>query len=1006
MSFSGLLNSLWNSKSDGNKSNVSNNPPPMRGTQGLQGSPGLRGTQNTQDIYSQTDINKSVPISQGKEYMLYKQSKVNRVNNEINSFNVNGNQNYISNYNSNSISNSNSNYGNIREGFDGMIGPSQVNKKNQQDSSNRQSMEDEFNRSISSYATSQRNLMDKSQQFLQGKRTYGKNIHALQAANTDDIIPNWVGCYKSGNDGLIEQTDLGNNTNLTDCKVRASDLGYSTFALRQKGDSPGNTCFVGDNIDKAQSGGIATKSVLSYSFKKAEGANIGGLMMNGQIGMYEDDITNDLVTDLTAVANCDISIGGKINPNTSVATYGYNCNGTQKSPYTAPPPQQPQEIPTPDGYTKYPNKDSGGNDIIKLVDGTSIADLAAACDKNENCSGFNNGGWVKSVIKPEEQWGSGNWNGKQLDLYVKNPKPPKLTTQPEPTVNCSKYGEGDTNLPDECYNEIWKSVCPAPMPPTNWWRTQTKQAVQLNMYQVSTMPDPRLRAMCYTIPPEPVVKTGSTINTNSIWSKSWVSINDGTNANSLSQLNDGTIICTNSAGYVYTRPNISTAWTQISGGPSQGNSTPSISSGWNGKCIDQDRGNQGNGLQMQLYDCNGGSNQQFVYNNSNQTVTVPGGLCLDVAGAGTGNGTQVIQWGCHGGSNQRWVYGADKTLRPQHTSGKCLDALGFNNSNGAKIGIWDCNGAVNQTWNINKKVDNPVILMKSVIQLLDGTYLGVGKNDNMLYVKNNLTDIWNGYNPLLGLTKSNPVRYVKININKNNECLQISQLAVYSNGVNIAPGKTASAPNIYSSQSIPAKAIDGTLSTRDYPNIYHSACRSGDYWLLDLGKEYDVDKIVYYNRRDCCSERANGMVVQIFDNNMSQKQFPTSNFTLNSDMVQTITLNNVQKPDPSTCCVISVTQTRDGTIIGVGTDNSLYKKKSLASKWTKITCPQSCCVTSISTLNDGSIVGVGTNGLIYTRKSLDSVWTLVDSSMQMSSVTQLKDGTILGTSQSGSFFRK
>ena len=232
MSFSGLLNSLWNSKNVVNKSNITNNPPLVRGTQGLQG------TQNTQDIYSQTNINTSVPISQGKEYMSYKRSKVNSVNNEINNFNVNGNQNSISNY------------GDILEGFSGMIGPSQVNTKNQTDSSNLQTMEDDFNRTISSYASSQRNLMDKSQQFLQGKRTYGKNIHAIQAANTDEIIPNWVGCYKPGNDGLIEQTDLGNNTNITDCKVRASDLGYSTFALRQKGVSPGNTCFVGDNIDK------------------------------------------------------------------------------------------------------------------------------------------------------------------------------------------------------------------------------------------------------------------------------------------------------------------------------------------------------------------------------------------------------------------------------------------------------------------------------------------------------------------------------------------------------------------------------------------------------------------------------------------------------------------------------------------------------------------------------------------------------------------------------------
>jgi hypothetical protein len=937
MSFSSLLNSLWNSKSVVNKGNIRNNYPPVRG---------IRDAQTTQDIYSETNINTSVPISQGKEYMLYKKSKVNSVNNEINSVNneinnFNGND-YQSSYYQNANSNYNSNYGSIQEGFAGMVGSSQVNTKNQMDSSNLQTMEDEFNRSISSYATTHKNLMDKSQQFLQGKRTYGKNIHALQAANTDDIIPNWVGCYKPGNDGLLEQTDLGNNVTLTDCKVRASDLGYSTFALRQRGASPGNTCFVGDNIDKAQSNGLATKSVLSYSFKKAEGANVGGLMMNGQIGMYEDDITNDLVTDLNPVANCDLTMGGKINANTAVATWGYNCNGTAQSQFTPPPPQQAPEIPTPGGYTKYAKEDSAGNDIIKLADGTSLVDLAAACDKNENCSGFNSGGWVKSIIKPQEQWNSGNYNGKPLDLYVKNKNTASNDTKP-PQNKCSQYGDSDKNLPEECYEQMWKEAgCTAPVIDDSWWKTQTKAVVKNDIYLRSTPchtdADSLVRGQtvytgggytyasesarnteygsggtskwigdgytddclnrgqtvytgcgytyateaarnaqcgsggtsiwigdgykntstttnttantnskhyktCYA--PAPVVKTGSTINTASIWSKPWIPINDGTNANSLSQLNDGTIICTNAPGNVFTRPNISSnGWTQISGA-----SGTSISSGWNGKCIDQNNGSKSQGLQMQLWDCVGNPYQQMSYNNSNQTVTVPGGLCLDVNGGGTNNGTQAIQWGCHGGSNQRWVYGADKTLRPQHTTGKCLDALGFNNSNGAKIGIWDCNGAINQVWNINQ-----TILMKGVIQLLNGTYVGIGK-DNNVYTKTALTGNWSG-----------------------------AQLNGY----------------------------------------------------------------------------------------------------------------------------MSITQLNDGTLIGIGLDNTLLKSRDITpgKPWRKITCPQSCCVTFVSTLNDGSIVGIGTNGLVYTRNKLDSPWVLVDGSMPMSSVTQLKDGTILGTSQSGSFFRK
>jgi hypothetical protein len=1149
MSFSGLLNSLWNSKSDGNKSNVSNisnvsnNPPPMRGTQGL------RGTQNTQDIYSQTNINTSVPISQGKEYMLYKQGKVNTVNNEINSFKGNDYQN---SYHQNAISNSNSNYGNIREGFDGMIGPSQVNKKNQQDSSNRQNMEDDFNRSISSYASSQKNLMDKSQQFLQGKRTYGKNIHALQAANTDDIIPNWVGCYKSGNDGLIEQSDLGNNTNLTDCKVRASDLGYSTFALRQKGDSPGNTCFVGDNIDTAQSGGLATKSVISYAFSKSEGANIGGLMMNGQIGVYEDDITTNLKTDLTALANCDISIGGQINANTTVATYGYNCNGTAKSQFTAPPPQQAPEISAPGGYTKYNNKDSGGNDIIKLADGTSIADLAAACDKNLNCSGFNNGGWVKSVIKPEEQWGSGNWNGKQLDLYVKNKNSINidttkqyrlkdvnssnclynnsdgrfntfqcidfndqywtLTAVPQQTntymfkgvnsqyslfadtngqfrtaisdinnptqqwelipisgqadtyqlknkktstclynnadgrfnmsgcvaayndqwwklipissadkVNCSKYGEGDTNLPDECYNEIWKSVCPAPMPPTNWWRTQTKQAVQWNMYEVSTMPDPRLRAMCYTIPP--VAKTGSTVNTGSLWSKTWVRIDNGTWANSLSQLNDGTILCTNGDGNTYlTQLNNIAGWVQQTlsipvksviqlqdgrflGVGKNDNSLyikDNISDRWEGWNPSSDTGTQVV-IPKPKSSCHTDANSlvrgQTVYTGCGYTYATESARNAECGSGAVADATSCKGWDCtiEGQKCPKGAPGAE------NSDFFCKNSKWTEGAGSGATSKWIGDGYTNDC-----------------IDRAQTVYSGCGYTYATESARNAQcgpggTSMWigDGYTPTSpdpptssGKTRKVMVRYVKININKNNDCLQISQLAVYSNGINIAPGKTASAPNIYSSQSVPAKAIDGTLSTRDYPNIYHSACRSGDYWLLDLGAEYDVEKIVYYNRRDCCSERANGMVLQIFNNNMTQTQFTQGNFTLNSDMVQTITLQNTQIPDPNTCCVLSIIQLNNGSLIGVGTDNYLYKRNKLSDNWKQIKCPSSCCVTSVSKLSDGNtIVAIGTNGYIYTRQE-DQKWTLVDQSMKMSAVTQLKDGRVIGLDQNGNYFSK
>jgi len=42
--------------------------------------------------------------------------------------------------------------------------------------------------------------------------------------------------------------------------------------------------------------------------------------------------------------------------------------------------------------------------------------------------------------------------------------------------------------------------------------------------------------------------------------------------------------------------------------------------------------------------------------NSNGTVTgVQSGLCLDVTGAATANGTKVELWTCNGGTNQQWT---------------------------------------------------------------------------------------------------------------------------------------------------------------------------------------------------------------------------------------------------------------------------------------------------------------------------------------------------------------
>ena len=149
------------------------------------------------------------------------------------------------------------------------------------------------------------------------------------------------------------------------------------------------------------------------------------------------------------------------------------------------------------------------------------------------------------------------------------------------------------------------------------------------------------------------------------------------------------------------------------------------------------------------------------------------------------------------------------------------------------------------------------------------------------------------YNPQCNNIETD-VRYVKVFFRGTDGIIQISQLAVYVNGVNIAVNGTPSAANVLGGEEGIGKPIDGTLSPRDYPDIYHSAQPSAfGYWLLDLGQGYKVDSIVYYNRPGY-TQRAIGMLIETYDKNFNINSPGSSvalnQFTLNSDLIQTLNL--------------------------------------------------------------------------------------------------------------------
>ncbi|MDI5943383.1 RICIN domain-containing protein, partial [Micromonospora sp. DH15] len=94
-----------------------------------------------------------------------------------------------------------------------------------------------------------------------------------------------------------------------------------------------------------------------------------------------------------------------------------------------------------------------------------------------------------------------------------------------------------------------------------------------------------------------------------------------------------------------------------------------------------------------------GAAAQSWTHTAGRQLQVYGTKCLDASGAGTSNGTQVIIWDCHGGTNQQWNVNANGTITNAQ-SGLCLDANAAGTANGTKLILWSCNGQQNQQWSL------------------------------------------------------------------------------------------------------------------------------------------------------------------------------------------------------------------------------------------------------------------------------------------------------------------
>jgi hypothetical protein len=146
--------------------------------------------------------------------------------------------------------------------------------------------------------------------------------------------------------------------------------------------------------------------------------------------------------------------------------------------------------------------------------------------------------------------------------------------------------------------------------------------------------------------------------------------------------------------------------TSLAGGGGASTPTPTSGSGGgttgvlrgvgSGKCLDVPGQATTDGTLLQIWDCNGGANQQWTH-LSNGELQVYGNKCLDVPNKATTQGTRVQIWDCNDGTNQQWTLNTNGTVVGVG-SGLCLDVTGAGTADGTAVEIWGCNGGTNQQW--------------------------------------------------------------------------------------------------------------------------------------------------------------------------------------------------------------------------------------------------------------------------------------------------------------------
>ena len=111
-----------------------------------------------------------------------------------------------------------------------------------------------------------------------------------------------------------------------------------------------------------------------------------------------------------------------------------------------------------------------------------------------------------------------------------------------------------------------------------------------------------------------------------------------------------------------------------------------------------------------------------------------------------------------------------------------------------------------------------------------------------------------------------PGRYVRIELSGRQRILTLAEVEVYSEGVNIARGGSATQINV-DHGGVPGRAIDGnTNGSYGSGAQTHTRTTNNPWWELDIGRDELIESIVIYNRTESnLGDRLDGFTLTILD---------------------------------------------------------------------------------------------------------------------------------------------